>query len=103
MAQLLRTTNCGGHHTIIPSCTKLMSISVLPSLSSNEVEIVSPKNTITFSGWCGIGKEISYKDVPSSNNSPFHDVLGPQLDCLANKGILLLLLGKSGGKINVEL
>jgi hypothetical protein len=35
-----------------------VNISVLPSLSSFEVQIVSPKNTIMFSGWCGVGKEI---------------------------------------------
>jgi hypothetical protein len=48
-------------------------------------------------------KKLFYKDVSSSNNSTFHDVLSSQLDCLANIGILLLLLSKSGGKINVEL
>jgi len=48
-------------------------------------------------------KKLFYKDVSSSNNSTFHDVLSLQLDCLANIGILLLLLSKSGGKINVEL
>ena len=48
-------------------------------------------------------KKLYYKGVPSSNKSPFQDVLSPQLDCLVNIGILLLLLGKSGGKINVEL
>jgi len=29
---------------------------VLPSLSSDKVKLVSPKNTIMFSGWCGVGK-----------------------------------------------
>jgi hypothetical protein len=35
--------------------------SVFPSLSPNKVELVSPKNTTIFSGWCGVGKEIILK------------------------------------------